>query len=270
MGTRDETVSVRSGARLFVRMRGSGPPVYLLHGNFVSSRMWAPQIDAFAEQYTVVAHDFRGFGRSPGASSREPAWVDLAALMDALGHERAHIVGSSLGGSIALDFALVYPDRLDSLVVHPGGIGGWEAPEWMIAGFDEFESAADAGDYTRARDIIIGFPPMKPLEAHPDARQQVIEMFDEHPWDDTREGVDPAVDPPTVARLPEIAARTLITSGSLDDPSFLALGEDMARVMPHADRVVIPDAGHMLNMERADEFNRVVLDFLGRSAGAGG
>lgn len=260
-----ETVTVRSGAQLFVRMRGSGPPVYLLHGNFASSLLWAPQMDAFAEDYTVVAHDFRGFGHSPGASSREPAWVDLAGLMDALGHERAHIVGSSLGGSIALDFALAYPERVDSLVVHPGGIGGWEAPEWMIEGFHKFQAAADAGDYARARDIIIGFPPMKPLEAHPDVRRRIIEMFDDHPWGDTREGTDPAVDPPTIVRLPEIAARTLVISGSLDDPSFLALGDDMARVMPRAERVIIPDAGHVLNMERPDEFNRVVLDFLTRA-----
>ena len=267
MPTLEETVSVPSGAQLFVQMRGSGPPVYLLHGNFVSSRMWAPQMDAFAVHYTVVAHDFRGFGRSPGTPGREPGWVDLAGLMDSLGHERAHIVGSSLGGSIALQFALAHPERVNSLVVHPGGIGGWEPPEWMIEGFDAFQAAADAGDYARARDVIIGFPPMKPLEAHPAARREFIEMFDEHPWADTREGFDPDVDPPIMVRLPEIQSRTLVISGSLDDSSFGALGDDMARVMPRAERAVISDAGHALNAERPDEFNRVVLDFLRRAPG---
>lgn len=88
-------------------------------------------------------------------------------------------------------------------------------------------------------------------------------MIDDHRWDDSWEGVEPPeLEPPSYPRLADIAAPTLIVHGALDDPSFLQLGEEMEREMPRAERVTIPGAGHMVNMEAPDEFNAALLAFL--------
>jgi pimeloyl-ACP methyl ester carboxylesterase len=263
---REETVVVDTGAELFVRSVGAGAPVYLVHGNFVSNRMWAPQFEALAEHYAVVAPDLRGFGRSPLLGGRVPGWEDMAALMRALGHDRIHVVGASLGAVVGIDFTLTYPDRVRSLTVIPGGMPGAPFAQWMADGFAAMDAAAAAGEYGRARDIAIGFPPMQSLELYPAARQEVIEMIDEHRWDESWEGVEPpALDPPAYPRLAEIAAPTLIVSGELDDASFMQMGVDLEREIPRAQGVVIPGAGHVVNMEAPGAFNAVLLDFLART-----
>lgn len=262
---REDTVVTDTGAELFVKTLGSGPPVFLLHGNFVSARMWDPQLAPLAERYTVVAYDLRGFGRSPVADGRRTGWDDLESLMRALGYEGGHIVGLSMGGSLAVEFALTYPERVRSLVVVPGGIGGSPDPQWMIEGFGAVQAAMDARDFVRARELIMQFPPMRPLGLRPSVRREVVEMIDQHRWNDSWEGVEPPdLDPPSYARLEAVAAPTLIISGALDDPSFVELGEEMERRIPRAERVVIPGAGHMVNMEAPDEFNAAVLEFLAR------
>lgn len=262
---REDTVVTDIGAELFVKTLGSGPPVFLLHGNFVSARMWDPQLAPLAERCTVVAYDLRGFGRSPVAGGRSTGWDDLDSLMRALGHESGHVVGLSMGGSVAIEFALTYPERVRSLVVVPGGISGSPDAQWMIEGFGAVQAARGARDFVRARDRIMEFPPMKPLDLRPSVRREVVEMLDEHRWNDSWEGVEPPdLDPPSYARLEDVAAPTLIISGALDDPSFLELGEEMERRMPRAERVVIPGAGHMVNMEAPDEFTAAVLEFLAR------
>ena len=263
---REETITVDTGAQLFVQTVGSGPPVVLIHGNFVSSRMWAPQLPALAQHYTVIAYDARGFGRSPVLGGRRTAAEDLDALLRALGHESAHIVGSSMGGSIGLEFALLYPERVRSLVIGVGGISGWEPPAWMVEGFAGLEAAIARRDFVRARDLIMDFPPMRTLEQQPSVRQEVVEMFDQHRWEDSWEGKEPPeIEPSPYARLADVQVPTLLVNGSLDDPSFLALAEEMQRQMPRADQILIPGAGHMVNMEAADEFNAVLLDFLRRA-----
>lgn len=123
----------------------------------------------------------------------------------------------------------------------------------------------DARDFVRARELIMQFPPMRPLGLRPSVRREVVEMIDQHRWNDSWEGVEPPdLDPPSYARLEAVAAPTLIISGALDDPSFVELGEEMERRIPRAERVVIPGAGHMVNMEAPDEFNAAVLEFLAR------
>lgn len=262
---REETVVVDTGAQLFVRSIGAGAPVYLVHGNFVSSRMWAPQFEALAEHYTVVALDLRGFGRSPLLGGRVPGWEDMAALMRALGHDRVHVVGASLGAVVAIDFTLTYSDRVRSLTVIPGGMVGGPFAQWMADGFAAMDAAVAAGEYGRARDIAIGFPPMQSLEGYPAVRREVIQMIDEHRWHESWEGVEPpALDPPAYPRLAEIAAPTLVVSGELDDASFMQMGADLERDIPRAERVTIPGTGHTVNMEAPNAFNAALLDFLAR------
>jgi len=256
-------VALTSGATLWTWTAGAGPPVVLIHGNFVSSEMWEAQVPALAAEFTVVAYDVRGFGRSPLVSGRYSDSGDLRALLDALDIDAPHLIGMSMGGSIALDYAITYPDRVRSLVIVPGGIGGWEPPAWMQEGWPAYQKAVAAGDFEGARNVIMHFPPSLPLRRRPSVQRRVIEMIDQHRWTDPWDSVDEDIlEPPAAQRLPQVRVPTLLLSGELDDPALLALGEQMALEMPYAERVVLRDAGHMVNMETPEAFNQAVIAFL--------
>ena len=256
------SLDLPTGATLYVERLGVGAPVVLIHGNFASLRMWDSQLP-LADSFDLIRYDIRGFGWSPLGTGRYSDEGDLAALLDALGIDSAHLVGASYGGAVAIDFALRYPSRARSIVTVPGGIGGWDAPAWMFTGWDEFEAAVDAGDYARATAAIMAFPPMRPLEARPALHRQVATMIENHRWAEYGGPVEVDVlDPPAARRLGEIDVPTLVLSGQLDDDAFLALGDRMAHEMANADRLIIEGGSHWVNMELPDEFNTAAAQFI--------
>jgi pimeloyl-ACP methyl ester carboxylesterase len=252
--------TIESGELRF-EMAGTGPVVVFVHGNFMDARMWGPQFDAFAEGFTAVRYDVRGFGASPRAAGPYSHRGDLRALLARLGHDRAHLVGVSMGGEIVVETALEFPDLAASLVVVPG----WslESLQWAEEGWEAIGAAVRDHDHLRAREIIMDFPPMRSLMARPDLRDSVAHIMDAYPWRDFEaEEEYVSIDPPAMGRLAEIGCPTLVISGALDDPAFLDTGGFIAREVPGARRIVIPDAGHMVNMEQPAAFNRAVRSFI--------
>src|SRR5688572_13285599 len=118
-----------NGARLYYEVEGSGEPLVLIHAGVANLRMWDEQVPALRDAYRVIRYDTRGFGRTETDAVEFSNRADIAALLDHLGEESAHVVGFSRAGSIALDFALEYPGRVRSLVVGAGGISGYESPD---------------------------------------------------------------------------------------------------------------------------------------------
>ena len=113
-----------NGARIYYERSGTGPDVVLIHGFSLDHRMWEPQVARLTKNFRVTRYDVRGFGRSSPVSSGHDAVADLVGLMDHLRIRRAHVVGMSMGGTIATDFVLTHPDRSASLVLIGGGVGG--------------------------------------------------------------------------------------------------------------------------------------------------
>lgn len=259
-------VTVATGAELWTEVSGSGAPVVLIHGNMLSGAMWEPQVPALAESFTVIVYDVRGFGRSPYRPGRHSDHADLNALLDELGIKRPNVVGLSMGANIALDFALTYPGVAASLVITPGGIPGSPDPAWMGAGWQALEPAIKAGDYRAARDVVMNFPPMRSLGRSPVARERVVAMIDQHPWREwaTKWAEYDGLEPPAWDRLEELQLPTLVVSGDLDDETFLAEGDAVVRRVPGARKHVIEGAGHTVNLEAPDAFNRAVIEFLAR------
>lgn len=259
-----ERISVATGADLWVEIRGTGPPVVLIHGNMVSAAMWEPQIPALAESFAVIAYDARGFGRSPYRPGRHSDRADLKALLEELHVERPNLVGLSMGANIALDFALAFPGVAASLVITPGGMLGSPDPAWMEAGWRAMEPAVNAGDYRAARDVVMSFPPMRSLERSPAVRERVVAMMDQHPWRElaTKWAEYDWLDPPAFDRLEELRLPALVVSGDLDDETFLAEGDAVAARVPGARKQVIERAGHMVNLEAPDAYTAAVADFL--------
>src|SRR5690349_12659867 len=106
-----------NGARIHYERAGEGMPVIFLHAGVADYRMWGPQMPVFSKHFDVIAPDLRGFGKSELPPGTWSPVSDLLGLIDELGLKPAHIVGCSIGGGIAIDFALEHPERVSKLVL---------------------------------------------------------------------------------------------------------------------------------------------------------
>src|SRR6188508_735794 len=136
-----------NGARIYYEAEGSGEPVLMIHAGVANLRMWDDQVAALRDAYRVIRYDTRGFGRTETDAVEFSNRADIAALLDHLGEESAHVVGLSRGGIIALDFALEFPDRVRSLVVAAGGIGGYDGGDEAPDGWAQVEAWTAAHDW---------------------------------------------------------------------------------------------------------------------------
>jgi pimeloyl-ACP methyl ester carboxylesterase len=272
--------AVISGAKLYYEAAGEGHPLLLLHAGVADGRMWDDPFARFAGQYRVVRYDMRGFGRSPMPAAEFSGHGDVAGLLDALAIDRAHLVGLSFGGSVAIDFALAYPQRVSALVLCAPDVGGLEAagedvyaPSDALKRYWAEESEALQRDDLRAATeanvrMWVDGPDRTPEQVDPVVRQRVYKMQHHAFTIPTPEGARRCpLAPPAFARLGEIRAPTLVLVGDQDVPDFQKRSELVAARIPNARRVVMPGVAHMINMERPDEFNRLVLEFLGQVAG---
>ncbi|HET7678466.1 MAG TPA: alpha/beta fold hydrolase [Candidatus Limnocylindrales bacterium] len=259
-----------NGVELYYEQTGAGPDVVLLHGGMVDLRMWHPQVEALQGSYRVLRLDFRGFGRSGWRAERYADHGDLHGLLEALGIESTHVVGLSMGGGVAIHFALEHPATVRSLVLAPGWLPGHVWSESLQRGFEPIAEAAGRGDLPRAVELLMRFAPMVPAAQQPGVREPLEQMLREYSWVhylDQWEEERPA-GPAAIERLGEIHAPCLVVAGADDVPEFLEQAEIMAREIPGAELRLIDGAGHVVNLERPREFNEALLDFLGRHAHA--
>ena len=258
-----------TGGRLYYEDAGQGTAVVMIHGGFLDSRMWDQQFQAVAQRHRAIRYDVRAHGQSATDSVAFADHEDLLALLDHLGVDSAVIMGLSLGGQIATDFALTHPERVAALaLVSPGlsgfGFGGAEMDSYI----GELRAALASGDFDRvihvfARWWCVG-PHRQPAEVDSTVLARVMEMLSgsRQRWEYW--GLAQGIDPPAVGRLGEIHKPTLAVEGSLDMASIHAVVDSIVANVPGARRVVIPGAAHMLNMEKPEQFNEVLLDFLRR------
>lgn len=263
MDTRQGFLNV-NGTRLYYESAGSGEAVVLLHGFTLDTRMWDDQFLPLAQHYRVIRYDLRGFGQSALPTDAAYSHVDdLKALLDQLGIANASLVGLSKGGAVALDFALTYPDCTRALLLIDTVLGDFQ---WSAEG-----SARDGLVWQRAREG--GIPAAKeswlthPLFA-PALRQtavapRLVQMIDEYSgWHFVNNNQELSLDPPAVQRLQELKLPVLAIVGELDLPDFRQITEVIARQVPQAQRLIVPGAGHMANMEAPDQVLQAIAAFL--------
>jgi 3-oxoadipate enol-lactonase len=255
------------GARLYYEEMGAGHPLVLIHAGIADSRMWDEQFAPFAEHYRVIRYDIRGFNRSvlpPGSSSSTSR--DLRGLLTALGVTSAHLVGLSIGGGIAIDFTLQYPESVTALVLVASGLGGQSPSAALRSAEEEIEAALGREGIAVAVELEnrlwVDGPRRTPDQMDPTVRERVRQMntigYEQPPVTATRERLDP----PANGRLGEIRTPTLVIVGDGDVPDVIETAAILERGIAGARKVVFPGVAHMVNMERPAEFNRVVLDFL--------
>ncbi len=166
------------GGRIYYQEGGEGPPVVLIHGGYLDHRM----LEALAANYRVVRYDVRSHGRSHAQEGPFSDPDDLSVLLDTLKIPRVHLVGLSLGGQIALDFAILNPDRVESLLLAGPGLGGFPAGSPQVVRYmEEITDALNREAFPETIEIFTRYwcdgPFRSPAEVDPDVRGKVLEML---------------------------------------------------------------------------------------------
>jgi pimeloyl-ACP methyl ester carboxylesterase len=262
-----------NGTQLCYETWGEGHPLVLIHGGYMDRRMWDDQFSTFAERYRVIRYDVRGFGKSPLPQVPYSDIQDLAALLTFLRVKKTYLLGLSLGGIIALDFTLEHPDIVDALILVCSPVPGFpiellytkEQLEQQRLRWAAFEKARRDRNIPAMVDALMGDPTLVPSPNYPAARQRVRENLSEYSfvWV-LNSAPKQELKPPAYERLAEIHIPTLIILGSEDDSRLFKDADKLERDIVGARRVTISETHHMPNVEKPEEFNAIVLDFLGK------
>jgi 3-oxoadipate enol-lactonase len=227
----------------------------LLHAGIADSRMYRQQLETLAP---ARAFDLPGFGQGPP----EPDVVDYRAFVrDRLPDEPVALVGTSLGGRIALELALESPERVAALVLVGPGLDGHEWSEEVRAFGVAEEAALERGDLDAAVEANLKL--WLADDVDPEVRALVCDMhrnaFEQQVGRDIH--VVP-LDPPASTRLGEVGVPTLVVTGDEDVRDIHEIADTLVAEIPGAERATIAGSGHLPSLERPDEFDRVVLAFL--------
>lgn len=251
-----------NGTRLWYEASGKGPAVVLVHGGLVNSRLWDAQMKPLSKRFRVVRYDIRGYGRSQAPTGEYQMLEDLRALLDHLKIDKATLVGLSLGGIIAADFALEHPARVERLVLVGAGLRGDKQPrDERTARAYQIGAREGAEKYFEAfteSDLLAG------IRNRPKARALMHTMMVDNfkAIEYLAKGWPQSPEPPTAERLAQIKTPTLVVIGSLDGKNLQNIADTLASQIPNARKIVIDGASHHPPVETPADFNRVLLEYL--------
>jgi len=254
---------------LYVEQAGDGPPVVLIHEGIADSRMWEPQWAEWSKRFRIVRFDMRGFGQSPPAVGTFSLSGDLVQLLEGLELGPVTLIGVSLGGAVAMETAIARPDLVSRLVLVAPGLRGFEMRDETKAGWEEEEAALERGDVDAAVEVNMRMwvdgPSRSPDEVDPQVRSKVAEMQRRAIEIYLQAGEEPEYKPLAEdwgERLGEISVPTLVIVGDLDRPEMLEIADRLEAEIPDARRETMQGVAHVPSMERPEEFDRLVLEFL--------
>ena len=252
------------GLRIASATAGEGPPLVLLHGGWVDSRMWRPQLEALARDFTVTAWDTPGCGRSsdPTGDWAMADYADcLAAWLNAARIERPHVLGLSWGGALALELYSRHPQVPSSLLL-AGAYAGWAgslAPEVVAERVARVEGELGRPPEEWAASYISGF---LTEGAPPGLADELLAIMGSARPEGARRMLHAMAECDLRNVLPQIDVPTLLVYGELDARSPLPVARELHARIPGSQLVVLPGVGHLACAERPDDFNAAVRSFL--------
>ena len=261
---------VNSGnAQLYYETAGQGVPFVMIHAGVADSRQWNNEFAFFARDHQVVRYDMRGYGKSEPADGEFNHLDDFVAILDTLGlHEPVVLMGCSMGGGLAMDFALSHPSRARALIMVGSGPSGLELDVPRSAKFDDVEKAFEAGDLDLVSEletqIWFDGTGRTPEQVNPSMRKLLYEMNRQALAHEVKQLGKrlPNTQTPAFDRLGDIQIPVLIVIGAHDTPYILAAADYMAERIPSSQKVVLEDAAHLPNMDHPEEFQAIVTRFL--------
>jgi 3-oxoadipate enol-lactonase len=257
-----------NGTNLYYEVRGSTKaakqfaPVILVHGLSLDNQIWDSQFRVLSKFFVTYRYDVRGHGQSDPATGPVGLHDDLIGFMDALGIEKAHLVGLSLGGNAVTEVAATHPERVENVVLIDSGINGFLYPTPNV--LQRIPTYLDIYN-TQGREAALKAWVQDPLFAVSYQNPLVQPVLEEivlncscslffNPQFQIR--------PPTFSRLGQITSPTLVLIGELDEHEFQAAADALDQNIPNSVKVVVPDAGHMTNLDKPVLVTVRILEFL--------
>jgi 3-oxoadipate enol-lactonase len=256
--------------RLYYERRGAGEPLLLITGFTISSAIFEPVLPLYESRFECISYDHRGSGRSgapPWPTSMPELAADAARLLDALGVSSAHVLGVSMGGMVAQELAIRFPERVRGLILGCSTPGGPRAVRPTLG--ELWALGAGAAGATREP----GRPWLGPAvfspqfrREQPEGARELLRHFAAHraPPHGALAHLLASVYHDTVSRLHHIQAPTLVVHGELDAMAPLANARILARDIPDAELAIIPRAGHAFALERPRESRDLLVEWLDR------
>jgi len=245
---------------------GGGSAVLLLHAGVADRTMWAEHLGPLAEAgHRAVAVDLPGFGEAPLEEEFRP-WSDVIETLDALEIDRAAVVGNSFGGSVAMEVAMSVPDRVTALVL-VSARPPWQQPSTELeSAWEAEESALERGDIEGAVAAVLD---AWTRPDSPQALRERVAAMQRRAFEIQLAGPEPAevtspaeADPDGVG---ELQMPVLVVTGESDMVDFRPAPGGFAERLGNATVVVLPGVGHLAPLESPAQFDRLLIEFLGRS-----
>ncbi|HEX2412902.1 MAG TPA: alpha/beta fold hydrolase [Solirubrobacteraceae bacterium] len=248
--------------QMYYQRQGEGEPLLLVTGFAISAAVFEPVLDLYTPDFDCILYDHRGSARSLGGSSpRSMGGLadDAAGLLAALGVERAHVYGVSMGGMVAQEIALRHPQRVDRLILGCTSAGGLRAAR---PGFRELAGLVAEPDLRAAALFSSEF-----RRRHPERARRLLRPFRAHPT--PRAGVVAQMAASalhdTCSLLGRIAAPTLVLHGERDQLVPVRNARALAERIPDAELAVVRGAGHAYALERPEEARDLLLNWMSRT-----
>jgi 2-hydroxy-6-oxonona-2,4-dienedioate hydrolase len=256
-------------ARIYYQIAGEGEPFVMIHAGVADSRQWNNEFTYFSQHYRVLRYDLRGYGKSEPVEGDFTHMGDLVALLDHLEiHQPLILMGCSMGGGLAMDFTLEYPDKVKALIMVDSNPSDWELEVPTPPKFDEAEKAYQDGDWGPLAELEtqIWFDGVgrTPDQVNPEMRKLLYEM-DRLALSHEAKGLGkrlPDTEIPAAEGLNQLKIPILVIVGDHDIASILAAADYMVEKIPSARKVTIEDAAHLPNMDHPDKFREILLNFL--------
>jgi 2-succinyl-6-hydroxy-2,4-cyclohexadiene-1-carboxylate synthase len=259
------------GFALNLEVAGEGPPVVLLHGFTGSAGGWAPTVDALASEFTTLAVDIVGHGKSDAPSAldhyrMEQCVDDLVAVVGKAGYQRACWLGYSMGGRTALQVAVRRPEAVSALILE-GGSPGLATAEERADRVRSDEALAERIEGEGIAPFVAYWESIGLFSTQSDELRAALRpgrlACSATGLANSLRGMGTGAQPALHDRLREVRVPALVLAGSLD-VKFTGIAHEMSGVFPDATMEAVEDAGHAAHLEHPEAFHQLVLDFLRR------
>jgi len=252
------------GGKIYYESKGHGDAIVLLHPGLTDLRMWKNQVNELSESRKVVCYDQRGYGKSDLPSKNYSPNADLLALLDSLRIEKADFVGICMGALHAMEFALAYPERVNTLALSGISFSNWKYSEDVIKKHIEFSSIVTEGP-EKAIETIKTDPFWKqtiPSKTYKTAQKDFLDLLEENKAAFTANWQFKEQVFTTMDRISEIDKPVLVIRPGNEVDYMIEIADYLIDNIENAEQVHIKEGGHLSNMEKPKEFNKAILDFL--------
>jgi pimeloyl-ACP methyl ester carboxylesterase len=261
-------------ANLYYEIAGKGQPLVLVHAGVADSRQWNNEFADFSQDYRVLRYDLRGYGKSSPSAGEFSHMGDLNALLEKHHlHQPSVLIGCSMGGCLAMDFAFEHPSFVKALILVGSGPSGLSLDVPSHPNEEKAEKAYNEGDLdlTAELEAQIWFDGLGRTAkvVNSDMRKLALDM-NRLALSHDSQGLGkqlPDTDTPAVERLSELDIPVLVVVGKHDLPYFHAAADHMVDNIPSARKIVFEDSAHLVNMDHPDRFQKTVRTFLDEISG---